>query len=108
GLWIDLADRTSYHHPNELGLAGVCDPSTGNEAAVAEDGISIGDGEHLVEFVRDEDYRLPARLEAADDLIERLGLALRESGSRLVEDYHFGIMRERLGDRDQMPLCDAQ
>ena len=69
-------------------------------------GDPVGDLEHLVELVRDEDDRLPLRLERSDDLEELLRLLRREHCGRLVEHEDLGTAVERLQDLDALLLAD--
>ena len=75
--------------------------------AAAQHGDPVGDLEHLVQLVADEDDRLPVRLQAADDLEELVRLLRRQHGGRLVEDEDVGAAVERLQDLDPLLLADG-
>ena len=71
-----------------------------------EDGDPVGDLEHLVQLVADEDDRHALALEALEDP-EQLGRLLRgEHGRRLVEDEDVRAPVERLQDLDALLLAD--
>ena len=74
--------------------------------AAAQHGDPVGDLEHLVELVGDEDDRLALGGEAADDREELLRLLRRQHGRRLVEDEDVGAAIERLQDLDALLLAD--
>ena len=74
--------------------------------AAAEDADPVGDLEHLVQLVRDEDDRHPVGLEVAEDLEQLERLLRREHGGRLVEDQDVGLAVERLQDLDPLLLAD--
>ena len=85
-------------------------PSAGqglDQLPAAQDGDPVGDVEHLVELVGDEDHRLAARREAADHLEQLLGLLRREHCGRLVEDEDVRLAIERLQDLDALLLADG-
>ena len=92
------------HVGDDAGLAGLADRTIADDAAVAQDDDAVGDREHLVEAVADEDDGDAMRAEIADDGEQRLGLVRRQRGGRLVEDQQFGVAGERLGDLDDLLL----
>ena len=75
--------------------------------AAPQDGDAVGDLEHLVQLVADEDDRLAVRLEAADDPEQLLRLLRRQHGGRLVEDEDVRAAVERLQDLDALLLADG-
>ena len=75
--------------------------------ALPEHGDPVGDLEHLVQLVGDEDDRLPLRLEGADDREELLRLLRRQDRGRLVEDEDLGAAVERLQDLGPLLHADA-
>ena len=50
----------------------------------------------------------PPRLETTQDREKPLRLLLAQGGGRLVEDQQLRLVRQRLGDGDQLPLRDRQ
>ena len=75
--------------------------------AAPQHGDPVGDLEHLVQLVADEDDRLAVRLQAADDLEELARLLRRQHRGRLVEDQDVGAAVERLQDLDALLLADG-
>ena len=71
-----------------------------------QDGDPVGDLEHLVQLVADEDDRHALALEALEDPEELLRLLRREHRGRLVEDEDVRAAVERLQDLDALLLAD--
>ena len=80
----------------------------GDEAAVAEHRELVGDLEQLVHLVGDVDDALALRFQGADDLEQMRDFALRQRGGRLVHDEDVGIVGDRLGDLDHLPVGDRE
>jgi len=72
-----------------------------------EDGDPVGDREHLVQLMGDEDDRMALPLERLDDLEQLLGLLRRQDSRRLVEDEDVRPAVERLQDLDALLLADG-
>ena len=68
--------------------------------------IAVGDVEHLVELVGDEDDRLALGLERAQDREQLVRLLRRQHGRGLVEDEDVGAAVERLQDLHALLLAD--
>ena len=62
----------------------------------------------LVELVRDHDRGDALLLELAQQAQQVLGVAVVERRRRLVEDEQLDLLRERLGDLDELLLADAE
>ncbi len=76
--------------------------------AAADDGDLVGDRQHLVELVGDEDDGEALRLQLAQ-VVEELGDLLgHQDGGRLVEDEDLGAAEEHLEDLDPLTLADAE
>ena len=75
--------------------------------AAPQHGDPVGDLEHLVQLVRDEDDRLALRLQRLDDREQLARLLRRQHGGGLVEDEDVGAAVERLQDLDALLLADA-
>ena len=88
-------------HVLDRPLGGDLGPgSGGDEPAVAQHGHAVGDLEHLVEPVADEQHGHAARGEVAN-LPEELGhLVGREGRGGLVHDEHAHVQGHGLGDLD--------
>ncbi len=80
----------------------------GDELTVAQHRHPVGQPHDLVELVRDEDDGDTARREPADLLEQRLRLAHRQHGGRLVHDQHPGVAADRLGDLDHLLVGHRQ
>ena len=107
-LGEDRVDRAADHHGDEPVLGDVGDAALADEAAVAEDGVAVGDAEDLVELVADEEDRLALGLQLLDQREELGDLLVRERGGRLVHDDDAGVDRERAGDGDEVLVGDAE
>ena len=79
-----------------------------DEVAVAKHRHLVGDLEQLVHLVGDVDDALALRLQRTDDLEEMLDLALGQRRRRLVHDENVGIVGDRLGDLDHLPVGDRE
>ena len=77
-----------------------------DELAAPKDGDAVGDLEHLVELVADEDDRQPLARERAEDPEQLTGLLRREHGRWLVEDEDVRAAEQCLQDLDPLLLPD--
>ena len=71
-------------------------------APVGEHGDAVADAPDLVEAVRDVDDADALGREPANDVEERLDLALVEDRGRLVHDQQPDVARQRAGDRHDL------
>ena len=76
--------------------------------AAPQDGHAVGDVEHLVELVRDEDDRRAALRQRAQHLEQVLRLLGGEHGGRLVEHQHLGAAEQRAQDLHALLGADAE
>ena len=86
----------------------LCRAYRGDGGAAPDDGDVVGDGEHLVELVRDEDQGVALLLELAEVREQRVDLLRHQDGGRLVEDDHLGAAVEHLQDLHPLPLTDPE
>ena len=109
GLALDPAQqhRAADHHLGHLVGVGVGGGHGVDHLAVAEHGDPVGDLEHLVERVGDEDDRLAVGLELAHVVEQLLDLLGDEHGRRLVQDQDVRAPVEELEDLDPLLLADA-
>ncbi|CAB4815913.1 unannotated protein [freshwater metagenome] len=77
-------------------------------AAIAQHRDTIGDGHHLVEFVRDEHHRTAGAGHRTKGREQRLGLLRSEHCGGLIEDQHGGLTLECLQDLDPLLFADGQ
>ncbi len=107
-LLVDAKEHlASDHRPREPRLRR---PRPGNRLdplPAAEDRDPVGDLEHLVQLVADEDDRLSLALQALDDLEQLLRLLRSQNRRRLVEDQDLGAAVERLQDFHALLLADG-
>ncbi len=96
------------HELGQLRGGHVAGQDGGDRGAAPDDGDLVGDLEHLVELVRDEDDRQALGLELAQGVEELVDLLRHEDGGRLVEDQRAGAAVEHLEDLDPLPVADAE
>jgi hypothetical protein len=99
--------RPADHHLGHLVGVGVGGGHGVDHLAVAEHGDPVGDLEHLVQRVGDEDDRLAVGLELAHVGEQLLDLLGDEHGRRLVEDQDVRPPVQQLEDLDPLLLADA-
>jgi hypothetical protein len=95
------------HRAREPGLRPPLARDRLDELATAQDADPVGDLEHLVQLVADEDDRLPLRRQLVDDLEQLLRLLRRQDRGRLVEDQDLRTAVESLQDLDALLLSDS-
>ena len=95
------------HHVGQGLLIGVLRLHVADVFALAEDGDAVGDREHLMQLVRDDDEGFAVGLHVAHDLEQLVRLLRRENGGRLVEDQDVGAAIEHLDDLDGLLLRDG-
>ena len=100
-------DLAADHQLREPGLGRALARHGVDLLAAAQDADPVGDLEHLVELVRDEDDRLALGLEVAEDPEELERLLRRQYGRRLVEDEDVRVPVEGLEDLDALLLADG-
>ena len=96
------------HQLGELAGGDVRRLDRGDGGAAPDDGDLVGDREHLVELVRDEDDGEALGLELAQVVEERVDLLRHQDGGRLVEDEDLGAAVEHLEDLHPLPVADAE
>ena len=104
---LDAEQHLAPHHEaREAGL-GRALAGTVSIFAASEHGDPVGDLEHLVQLVGDEDDRHAFAVEGLEDREELARLLRREDGRRLVEDQDVRSAVERLQDLHPLLLSDA-
>jgi len=76
--------------------------------AVAQDRDRVGQLEDLVETVRDIQERHALRLQAEDDIEQRLGLHPVEGGGGLIQNQQAAVVDQRLADLHDLLLANLQ
>ena len=109
GLLLDAQEHLAPDHQlRELLLRSR--PRAGQRVdrlAAPQDRDPVGDLEHLVQLVADEDDRHALARERAQDLEQLARLLRRQHRRRLVEDQDVRAAVERLQDLDPLLLADA-
>src|SRR5438552_1854040 len=77
-------------------------------ASVAQDGHAIGDGEDLVQPVRNIDDAEPLAAQTPERVEQPLDFRRRQRSGGLVEDHDLRVKRERAGNLHHLLLRDAQ
>ena len=75
----------------QFGLGHACGVDGVDPLAAAQHGDAVGDGEHFVELVADEDDGLAVGRHLAQGVEEGFGFLRREDGGRLVEDQNVAL-----------------
>ena len=106
GLLDAQDDVAADHEPGEARLGRPRGRLGRDVLAPPQDGDPVGDVQHLVELVGDEDDRRSLGREAAQDLRELDRLLGGQHGGGLVEDQDVGAPVERLQDLDALLHAD--
>ena len=96
------------HQPNQVGPAHVRTRHGGDRLAIAKHRDAIGDGDNLLEPMRDVDDARAAAAQPLDDPEQLLRLALGERRRRFVHDQDLRVRAERLGDLHHLLLGHAE
>ena len=103
-----LGDLAADHHANDVVARDARGGMLADEAAVAEHRDLVGDLEQLAHLVGDVDDAFAFGLQPADDAEEVRDLPFGQRRSRLVHDQDVGVVGDRLGDLDHLPVGDAE
>ncbi len=95
------------HHAREPFLGRAFARDRVDLLPAAQDGDPVGDVEHLVQLVRDEDHRHALGDETFEDLEQLDGLLRRQHGRGLVEDEDVRAPVERFQNLDALLLADG-
>ena len=96
------------HQADDLLGVQLLGRTRGDPLAVAHDGDVVGDAQNLVHLVGDvDDAHAPGR-QLFNDLKEVLDLVFCQRGSRLIEHDDLGVVGNRLGDLDHLPLRNGE
>ena len=96
------------HQGREVVLVGLRRHPRAHHLAPSDDGDPVGDLEHLVQLVADEDDRVALGGKASEDFEDLLCLLRCQDGGRLVEDEDPRLPVERLEDLDPLLPADRQ
>ena len=100
--------RASGHGADEIVDGKAAAPAHRRHPAVAQDGAAVGDRDDLVELMRDVDDRGALRLHAREHREQPLDLAFFQRRRRLVQDEDAALPAQRLGDRHELALGEAE
>ena len=78
----------AHHHIRQGLLVGVLGGHVADILALAEHRHPVGDVQHLMELVGDDDEGLAVRLHVPHDLEQLVRLLRRQDGGRLVQDQN--------------------
>ena len=98
----------AHHQLGELAGGDLAWLDRGDRGAPPDHGDLVGDREHLVELVRDEDDGEALGLELAQVVEELVDLLRHQHGGRLVQDQDLRAAVEHLEDLDALPVADAE
>ncbi len=96
------------HQPRQRALGRALGRHGVDHLAAPQDGHAVGDVEHLVELVRDEDDRRALLGQRAQDLEQVLRLLRGQHRGRLVEHEHLRAAEQRAQDLDALLGADAE
>ncbi len=102
GQLLELGEFAAEHLGNERTAGEVAREGLSDEFAVAQDGDAVGDLEHLVEEVGDEEDGDAAIAQIAHDAEQLFDLAAIEARGGLVEDEHAGVDDHGAADGDEL------
>ena len=108
GAHEEVADVPTDHLADEKLAIGLGREAGGDVPAVVEHGDSVGDAEHLVEPVADEQHGDATAAQPVHLVEQSVDLMGRQRGGRLVHDQHPGVERDRLGDLHRLLGADRQ
>ena len=112
GLVVGLLDAQQHvapdHQRRQRALGRALGGDGVDHLAAPQDGHAVGDVEHLVELVGDEDDRRALLGQRAQDLEQVLGLLRGQHRGRLVEHEHLRAPEQRAQDLHPLLRADAQ
>jgi hypothetical protein len=103
-----VGELAANHHPDQPIAIDSADRRRTHDLPVAHDRDDVRNPEYLVDLVRDEDYRAPARFEIGDNFEQLRHLPLRKRRRRFVHDEDVRLLRHSPRDLDHLPLGNRQ
>ena len=98
GLFLDRKDPEALHHVRQGLLVGVLGEHIADVLALAQHRHPVGDLQHLVELVGDDDQGLTVRLHVAHDGEELIGLLGGQHRGGLIQNQDVSAAIEDLDD----------
>ena len=107
---VHVVDFPSHHVLDEHRLAhlALVRVQGADGLAVAEDRHRVGDLDHFLQLVRDENAGDTVALELPEDRKEVFAVVLVQGRGGLVEDEQLHVAAHGLGDLDELLLADAE
>ena len=96
------------HEAGEFGFCHPCGGNGGHISAVAQNGDAIGNRDHFIQLVADEDDGFALIRHLLEGLEKAFGLLRREHGSRLVQNENLRTAVEHLDDFDSLLLAHRE
>ena len=96
------------HQLGQVVLVGLARDAAADHLAAADDGDPVGDLQHLVQLVADEDDRVALCLQLAQDAEDLLRLLRRQHRRWLVQHQHPRVAVQGLQDLDPLLPADRQ
>ena len=91
-------DLLADHHLRQQALVRIPGVNAADILALSKNAYPVGDLQHLVELVRDDDNRFAVRLHIADDFKELFCFLWGQNGSGLVQDQNIRSPVQHLDD----------
>ena len=107
-LYPGLGDRPAHHQLGKLLASGRLCLALGDELARAQHEDAVGDAQHLMELVRDEDDREAFCRELLQCREQALTFLRGQHRGRLVEDEDARLAIEHFQDFDALPFADRK
>ena len=101
-------DITPHHGPRNLTWCRPRGRKPGHGAPGPHDGDHVGDGEHFVQLVRDEDHRAAGGAQRAQYLPELRDFRRGQDGRWLIQNQHARAPVERLEDLHPLGFADGE
>ena len=99
-------DLLADHHLGQLALIGLCRIYRADILALAQHRNLIGQREHFMQLVRDNDDRLAAIAHSPEHRKEFFGLLRRQHSSRLIQDQNICAAVQHFQDLDGLLFRD--
>ena len=100
-------DLFADHHFRQRSLAGVCGFNRADVFALAQNRNAVGNFQHFVELMGDNDDGFPILAHIAHDVKELFGFLRSQNGGRLVENQNLRTAIEHFDDFKRLLLTDA-
>ena len=107
-VFVRKLGAAAHHRFGEVAFGEARELGRLHDTTVAQNRGTVAEVENLAKAVRDVDDGDAFAAKAPEDGKEAVGLSLRECRGWFVEDEHCRIVRQRLGDLDQLPLGKRQ